>query len=124
MAKQLGPVEVFCDSPPYPIVQATALVGFDRPEDVRWFRLSHFLIEFGGWHAGCRDFLWGLLPVNRYLKGVNCTCKGAVPRMRRCLFTTSAGDSFICLLGQCDRCRTMFWEDGGEATAEEIREGV
>src|SRR5215831_2189602 len=92
MAKQLGPLEIFCDSPCYAIVQACHLVGLKDPEDVRWFRLSNFLVEHAGWSEVARMFSWHLLPVNRYLKGSHCSCGAHLPRVQRCLFSTSAGD--------------------------------
>jgi hypothetical protein len=111
MSKQLGPLEILCDCPPYPIVQACHLVGLQDPEDVRWCRLSNFLVEHAGWSEVARMFSWHLLPVNRYLKGSHCTCGQQLPRVQRCLFSTSSGGSFTYLLGQCGKCRTIFWED-------------
>jgi hypothetical protein len=119
MAKQLGPIEITCDSPCYAIVKACHLVGLTTPEDVRWYRLSNFLVEHAGWSEVARMFSWHLLPVNRYLAGSKCTCGQALPRVRRCLFSTSTGGSFTYLLGQCPRCQTIFWEDAGAAAEAE-----
>jgi hypothetical protein len=41
MSNQLGPIDVCCDAPPYPIVKACAQLGFLMPEDVRWCQMSH-----------------------------------------------------------------------------------
>jgi hypothetical protein len=112
MSKPLGPIEIACDCPPYPIVQACYLVGFQDPEDVRWCRLSTFLVDHAGWSEVARMFSWHLLPINRYLKGSRCSCNTQMPLMQRCLFSTSNGLSFTYLLGQCPRCRTIFWEEG------------
>lgn len=111
MSKQLGPIEISCDCPPYAIVKACTLVGLESPEDVRWCRLSSFLVEHAGWSEFTKMFSWHLVPVNRYLRGSTCTCGTQLPTMHRCLFTTSAGTSFSYMLGQCPRCRTIFWED-------------
>ncbi len=111
MSEKLGPLEILCDSPPYPIVQACSLLGFIRPEDVRWSRLSQFLVDHAGWREMCRAFSWDSLPVDRCLKDTACNCGDALPRLQRCLFSSSTGQSYTYLLGQCRRCRTIFWED-------------
>jgi hypothetical protein len=111
MSKQLGPLEILCDSPPYPIVQACSLLGFVRPEDVRWSRLSQYLVDRAGWREVCRVFPWDVLPVNRFLKDSPCSCGEVMPRMQRCLFSASTGQSFTYLLGQCRRCKSIFWEE-------------
>jgi hypothetical protein len=116
MSKQYGPIDIVCDCPPYAVVRACTLVGFDQPEDVRWCRLSSFLVDHAGWSEVARMLSFHLMPVNRYLKNSFCTCGVPLPRMQRCLFSTSAGSSFTYLLGQCPRCRTIFWED--ESTPE------
>jgi hypothetical protein len=43
MSQQLGPLEVICDAPPYPIVQACNAIGIETPEDVRWSRMSRYI---------------------------------------------------------------------------------
>lgn len=111
MSKQLGPIDVVCDCPPYAIVRACARIGFETPEDVRWYRLSSFLIDHAGWSEVARMFSWHLLPVNRYLSGSNCTCGQPLPRMQACQFLTISGASFTYMLSQCTRCRTIFWEE-------------
>lgn len=118
MSKQLGPIEIVCDCPDYAIVKACHLVGLRDAEDVRWYRLSNFLVEQAGWSEVARMFSWHLLPINRYLAGSKCTCGHALPRVRRCLFSTSDGGSYSYLLGQCPRCRTVFWEDLGDGAGE------
>ena len=40
MAENLGPIDVLCDAPPYPVVKACAGLGFTRPQDVRWCRID------------------------------------------------------------------------------------
>jgi hypothetical protein len=109
MSKQLGPIEIIRDSPPYPIVRACTQLGFVRPEDVRWCRLSQFLADQAGWRELCRTLPWDVLLVNR-----SCSCGDRLPRLRRCLFSASTGESFTYLLGQCARCRAIFWEESCE----------
>jgi hypothetical protein len=111
MSEQLGPIEIICDSPPYPIVQACSQLGFVRPEDVRWCRLRQFLVDHPGWREVCRALAWDVLLVNRFLKDRPCSCGELLPRLQRCLFCSSTGQSFTYLLGQCARCRSIFWEE-------------
>jgi hypothetical protein len=114
MSKQLGPIEILCDSPPYPIVQACSELGFVRPEDVRWCRLSQFLADHPGWCELCRLFPWDVLLANRSPKDRPCGCGARLPRLRPCLFSASTEESSAYLLGQCARCRAIFWEESCE----------
>jgi hypothetical protein len=111
MSEQLGPIEILCDSPPYRIVRACSQLGFVRPEDARWCRLSQLLVDRPGWRELCRIFPWDVLLVTRSLQDSRCSCGKRLPRLRRCLFSASAGQSFTYLLGQCARCRSIFWEE-------------
>ena len=36
-------MEIVCDAPAYPIVVACKRIGLDRPEDVRWLKMDHYL---------------------------------------------------------------------------------
>ncbi len=113
MSEKLGPLEVLCDSPPYPIVRACSLLGFSRPEDVRWCRLSQFLVDHAGWWAMYKVLAsWDAASMNRCLKDAKCSCGEALPQLHRCMFSVSTGQSWTYVLGQCHRCRTMFWEEG------------
>jgi hypothetical protein len=111
MSKQLGPIEILCDSPVYPIVRACSQLGFVRPEDVRWCRLSQFLVDHAGWRELCRSSPWDVAGLNRFLKDRPCSCGEHLPRPRRYLFCSSTGKSFTYLLVQCARCRSIFWEE-------------
>jgi hypothetical protein len=110
MANQLGPIEVCCDSPPYPIIQACVQIGIQSPEDVRWCRMSHHVDQ----HAGQRGILhllpwkmlWGADPAER-----TCVCGRKLPELAGYGFTLLSGKEVFYLLGQCDRCRTVFWEE-------------
>ena len=112
MSEKLGPLEVLCDSPPYPIVQACSLLGFTRPADVRWCRLSQFLVDRAGWWAMYRVLAWDAESMNRCLRDGKCSCGEALPQLHRCLFSVSTGQSWTYVLGQCVRCKSMFWEEG------------
>ncbi len=102
MPKHLGPIEICCDAPPYYIVRACRRIGIERPEDVRWWRLSHFLRA----HANWRQLLLGM---NRPDDG-NCSCGQKLPCLEWYTFTLSTGTEASYFLGQCSRCHTIFWE--------------
>ena len=111
MASSLGPIDIVCDAPPYSIVRAGRGLGFFCPEDVRWSRLRQFLVDHAGWREMSHFFSWDSLPVDRCLKDTACSCGEGLPRLQRCLFSSSTGQSYTYLLGQCRRCRTIFWEE-------------
>src|SRR4051812_46320857 len=42
MSSDLGPIDVVCDAPSYPVVRACGRLGFHDPQDVRWCRVNRF----------------------------------------------------------------------------------
>jgi hypothetical protein len=89
MSSELGPIDIVCDAPPYPVVRACQRLGLRAPQDVRW----------------CR--------VNRYAAGSargSCTCGHAAPRLESYTFTFVSGSQASYYLAQCPRCRTIFWD--------------
>jgi hypothetical protein len=104
MASQLGPIEVSCDAPPYAIVEACEKLAFQKPLDVRWFRMRHFLGMIG-------PRVWNMF-FTRGTEKKNCTCGMPLPMMENYLFTFSRGDVLSFDLGQCQKCHTIFWEEG------------
>lgn len=102
------PLEIRCDAPPFTVVKACEQVGFHAPLDVRWCRMRRFL-------AGRN------LPSNRQFgpavlaacpAGVACTCGEPLPELRKYAVTFVFDRVADYLLGQCRRCRTIFWEEG------------
>src|SRR5689334_4778315 len=92
MATRLGPLEITCDAPPYPVVRACQRLGVQTPEDVRWCRLSSFLhggssrvpiFNFNAWKV----FLGAAPP------GLSCTCGQELPTPECYKFTFLHGDS-------------------------------
>jgi hypothetical protein len=110
MSKRLGPIVVQCDSPPYLIVKATRLVGLCAPEDVRWIRLRHLRGDRpgagGSWYAPWKLFQRGSQPA-----GKRCGCGQPLPSLFRATFTFESGETLSFTLGQCARCRTVFWDE-------------
>jgi hypothetical protein len=112
VANQLGPIDIECDAPPYPIVRACHKIGIQTPEDVRWNRISHFL----GTQDRMREWLYaqpwlsllgfGQSPAN------TCLCGQRLPQLERYTFLLNSGHQKDYFLGQCVCCRTVFWEEG------------
>ena len=107
MANQLGPIEVCCDAPPYLIVQACQNLEFTTPLDVRWSRMSHFLSER---ISGLR--LWELFFTKSHSENRTCLCRLPLPLLENYAFTFAGGKVLNYSLGQCRKCRTIFWEEG------------
>jgi hypothetical protein len=113
MSNQLGPLEVICDAPPYPIVQACNAIGIEIPEDVRWTRMSHYLdptdetVERGGDRSVWQKLLH---PVGG--REHLCNCAEKLPKLAKYRFTYSSGDEVTYSVGQCPKCHTVYWEEG------------
>jgi hypothetical protein len=111
MAKRLGPLEVNCDAPPYSIVRACRRIGIHSPEDVRWFRLSQYLNQQPGWQDLLHGQKWkAFLGLNRTGETA-CSCGHKLPGLEKATFTFNTGREVSYYVGQCLRCRTIFWED-------------
>jgi hypothetical protein len=41
-----------------------------------------------------------------------CTCGEPLPALEKYAFTLNSGRVLDYLLGQCARCRTVYWEEG------------
>jgi hypothetical protein len=109
MSQRLGPIDVLCDAPSYAIVQACATIGIKTPEDIRWYRMSHFLADQAGWRESAKRHLWKIAGIGDL--GPNlCSCGGTLPALDGYTFTFTTGEEVSYRLGQCKRCRTVFWE--------------
>jgi hypothetical protein len=112
MSNQLGPIEICCDAPPHSIVQACESLGFQSPMDVRWCQLGHFLTRQGEpqGHVGLPFWNW-FVPRSEPKKNA-CSCGEPLPILEWYTFTFVSGQLLFFRLGQCQRCRTIFWEKG------------
>jgi len=121
MSSQLGPIEIDCDAPPYPVVKACERLGFHSPLDVRWCRISHFLPNCGerGHGGGISLWMWLLSKIRP--QDITCTCGVPLPILDWYTFTFLSGKDLTYHLGQCSRCRTIFWEEG-ETLGREVTE--
>ena len=119
MFNNLEPIDIEGDAPVYSFVEACGNLGFESPLDVRWCRKSYFI-------GGQRESGRGFHPL-RWLFGGNpratCTCGQPLPKMKNCICTFESGKESHYLLGQCRRCRTMFWEEVSMPSRKETESG-
>jgi len=104
-------VDMHCDAPSYVIVQACRRVGVHCPEDVRWCRMHRFLSEHPTWREVFKRQPWKALLGLGQLEERMCTCGQKLPLLEKCTFTFNTGQEVSYLIGQCRRCRTVFWDD-------------
>ncbi len=109
MTSPLGAIEIDCDAPGYAVVRACSALGFRDPLDVRWCRLAHLPLEPHGLRAVLSLRRWTQLLLGRP-RGRMCRCGRELPALEWYCFRNPAGRTFEYLLGQCRRCRTMFWD--------------
>jgi hypothetical protein len=108
-------IEIWCDAPPYRVVQACRLIGVRSPEDVRWCHLGHLRGD-----CGARSVLRSALSWLWRLTGNGgpdrCSCGAPLPALQPFRFLFDHGDLPTYWLGQCDRCRTVYWEEDEQGT--------
>jgi hypothetical protein len=123
MFSRFGQLQIWCDAPPYAVVRACKGCGFYSPLDVRWCRMSRFLDEEGKrWRIfGFR--LWQRLFGRSKPKEHTCTCGQPLPSLKKYGFSFLSKKGGDYLLGQCRRCRTIFW-DAAVPIPSWMKEGV
>jgi hypothetical protein len=108
----LGNLETFqleCDAPSYCIVRISQILGFESPLDVRWCRLRHFLGSQSE-RQSLWSRLWNFFIGRTEPKRKTCTCGRLLPDMKRLALAHLFPQEGNYFLGQCPRCRTIFWE--------------
>lgn len=106
MNGRLGQIEINCDAPPYVMVRASRQAGMEFPEDVRWCRLPRqSSSERHGWWASLRQML---LPAEEHLTSCRL-CRKDTPPLVVIDFHVKTGERLTCLMGQCPRCRVIYW---------------
>jgi hypothetical protein len=111
MANQLGPLDISCDAPPYSVVTACRRVGFEDPEDVRWCRLNQIMDTPSDEWEMLKRHPWRLLIRMASPDVKSCRCGQRMPTFDRYTFTYLTGHESSYLLGQCARCKTVYWEE-------------
>jgi hypothetical protein len=110
MFSQLGQLEIWCDAPPYSVVQACEEGGFLSPLDVRWCRMSHVVSAEGQTKGNFGIRLWQRFFGMRKPQVKTCTCGQPLPDLKLYGFILLPRKVSFYLLGQCHRCRTMYWD--------------
>jgi hypothetical protein len=110
VSKQLGPIDISCDSPPYWVVQACHDIGVRAPEDVRWLRMSAFRCLRPVPARTVMDFVTALFRSPAIDPAISCTCGARLPELNSTLIVVEGGETTAYRLGQCGRCRTVFWD--------------
>jgi hypothetical protein len=112
MTGRLGSLEICCDAPPYQVVRACERLGFRCPADVRWYRLDHLGPTAVAPGPASLWFWKRLLGWGRS-REQSCSCGEPLPALEGCTFTLISEKEVQFRLGQCGRCRTIFWQAGG-----------
>ena len=105
----LGTIEIGCDSPPYSIVQACRKLGFYSPEDVRWCQESN-AVPKPIQRQGLFSFLKSLIGMPEPRRST-CVCGHQLPWLESYTFARRSGAQSRLLLGQCHKCKTIFWKE-------------
>ncbi len=106
MSAGLGPIDVYCDAPPYPIVQASVLLGLDSPLDVRWCHAGDQPDQLNGDRQPWSSFFGKPRPHRP-----SCSCGQPQPELILYAFQFHWGGIVSYWLGQCRRCRTIYWKE-------------
>jgi hypothetical protein len=109
MSRDLGPLDVVCDAPPYGVVRACRALGFDAPEDVRWCETGHFLRERSHDHAALQAVDWNVLVERLGPRRLACACGRSLPQLAGYRFAGPGDASGLYHLGQCPRCKRVYW---------------
>jgi hypothetical protein len=111
MSSQLGPIEICCDAPPYQVVRACRHICIQSPEDVHWLRMSAFRTRQDRRQQGLSLLFWQMFWKRGKRAARTCTCGEPLPQLRLVVVTFNTGDKASYVLGQCSRCRTVFWDE-------------
>ena len=104
-------LDMECDAPLYTIVQACRSLGFHSPEDVRWCQIDKVSPQPKPRHRWLSwSFLRGLIG-RPGPQAAGCQCRQELPRCDQYTFTLRSGEKKHLLLGQCSRCRTIYWKE-------------
>jgi len=106
-----GALEIECDAPAYSIVQSCRKLGFQAPEDVRWCPVEEVASkprQRPAWLSlGHLKSLFARVEP----RSPTCICGAERPKLQGYWFTFLSGKESQLLLGQCHRCKTIFWKE-------------
>lgn len=112
MSSHFELLELECDAPPYVIVRACRKLGMKSPEDVRWCHKGRHGKRHHGWISFLANPIWGRLLGRVEEEDHACTCGQPLPELESFAFTFQNGESVEYDMGQCQRCRTVYWDKG------------
>lgn len=101
MDDRLAETILIADCPPHPIVEASGACGVESPCDVRWFKIENYIALYSQ-----------VLEEIHFSSEHYCACKEKLPKLAKYRFTYSSSDEVVYALGQCAKCRTVFWSLG------------
>jgi hypothetical protein len=110
MFSRIKQLDICCDAPPYGVVRACKGCGFHSPLDVRWCRMSHFVAGERQRKGNIGIRLWQWFFGRTKPKPITCSCGQPLPELKEYGFTYSSKAVGDYLMGQCRRCRTVFWD--------------
>ena len=106
-----GTTEIDDEAPPYAIVQACRRLGFYAPEDVRWCQVSAAPPASKPQPESGRFRILRSFFGKRGPKRPRCACGRPLPRLENHTFTLRSGEQNQLRLGQCHRCKTIYWQE-------------
>jgi hypothetical protein len=110
MSNRLGPIEIICDAPPYPIVQACVMLEFERPLDVAWRHADRHAAPAEPEDNPDLPF-WNWSGSHTRSRKACCDCGASLPALERYAFQYLSGKTAYFYLGQCSCCQTIFWRE-------------
>jgi hypothetical protein len=111
MSGWTGVLDLQGDAPPYRVVEACANLGFLCPLDVPWWRVSRTGRNEGQATGLIRGLVRRLFSATDLQESPLCTCGQPAPYLESYTFTFSTHRQARYLIGQCRRCRTVFWDE-------------
>lgn len=111
MCKQLWPFVIRCDTPPYAVVLACKGSGFQSPLDVGWCHMSQVKTRTTQHRSSFGSRLWQFLFGASKPKETICVCGQPLPELKQYHLAVHSEKESDYLLGQCCRCRTIFWDE-------------
>ena len=111
MIMQLEPLAN--DLPPAPVVEACERIGFLGSRDVGWSKVSRLHSNRSGWFT---QLLSGLMATRQSggagrCPEIVCTCGEHYVLLLKYRFTLDTGAKLDYRIGQCERCRTIHWDN-------------
>jgi hypothetical protein len=101
------------DLPPAPIMEACERIGFLGSTDVGWSKVSTLHSHRSSWFTRFTSRLMAApqIPGATRCPEIVCTCGEHYVLLLKYRFTLDTGAKLDYRIGQCERCRTIHWDD-------------